>query len=48
MMTPEQIAASHKANMETLFGLTNKAFEGIEKLVSNFASAQEMTGSASH
>ncbi len=33
MMTPEQIAASHKANMETLFGLTAKAFEGVEKMV---------------
>jgi phasin family protein len=25
--------ASHKANIETLFGLTQKAFEGVEKLV---------------
>jgi len=33
MLTPEQILASHKANVETLFGLTNKAFEGVEKLV---------------
>jgi len=33
MMTPEQILASHKANVETLFGLTAKAFEGVEKLV---------------
>ncbi len=33
MMTTEQIVASHKANVETLFGLTNKAFEGVEKLV---------------
>lgn len=32
-MTPEQLLASHKANVETLFGLTNKAFEGVEKLV---------------
>ena len=32
-LTPEQILASHKANLETLFGLTNKAFEGVEKLV---------------
>lgn len=32
-MTPEQFAAAQKANMETLFGLTNKAFEGVEKLV---------------
>jgi phasin family protein len=33
MLTAEQIVASHKANIETLFGLTNKAFEGVEKLV---------------
>jgi phasin family protein len=33
MMTPEQLLASHKANVETLFGLTHKAFEGVEKLV---------------
>lgn len=33
MMTPEQILAAHKANVETLFGLTGKAFEGVEKLV---------------
>ena len=33
MMTTEQIVASHKANVETLFGLTHKAFEGMEKLV---------------
>lgn len=33
MLTAEQIIAAHKANLETLFGLTNKAFEGVEKLV---------------
>jgi len=33
MLTAEQFAAAQKANVETLFGLTNKAFEGIEKLV---------------
>ena len=31
--TPEQLFAAQKANVETLFGLTTKAFEGIEKLV---------------
>ena len=41
MMTPEQIVASHKANVETLFGLTAKAFEGVEKLVElNMAAAK--------
>ncbi|MBC7608163.1 MAG: phasin family protein [Polaromonas sp.] len=33
MLTAEQVMASHKANIETLFGLTHKAFEGVEKLV---------------
>jgi hypothetical protein len=32
-MTQDQFAAASKANLETLFGLTNKAFEGIEKMV---------------
>ena len=31
--TVEQMLAAQKANVETLFGLTNKAFEGVEKLV---------------
>lgn len=33
VLTVEQVVASHKANLETLFGLTNKAFEGVEKIV---------------
>ena len=33
MLTAEQFLAAHKSNVETLFGLTNKAFEGVEKLV---------------
>jgi phasin family protein len=33
MMTAEQILAAHKANVETFFSLTGKAFEGVEKLV---------------
>lgn len=33
MLTPEQVLASQKATVETLFGLTSKAFEGVEKLV---------------
>ncbi len=33
MLTVEQIMAANKANVETLFGLTGKAFEGVEKLV---------------
>ncbi len=31
--TADQLVAAHKANLETLFGLTQKAFEGVEKLV---------------
>jgi phasin family protein len=33
LLTPEQFAALQKANLEALFGLSNKAFEGIEKLI---------------
>jgi len=33
MMTVEQVLASQKANVETLLGLTAKAFEGVEKIV---------------
>lgn len=33
MLTAEQLIAAQKANVETLFGLTQKAFEGVEKLV---------------
>ena len=33
MLTAEQVLAANKANVEILFGLTNKAFEGVEKLV---------------
>lgn len=31
--TPEQFVAAQKSSLETLFGLTNKAFESVEKLV---------------
>jgi phasin family protein len=32
-LTADQFLAAQKANLETLFGLTTKAFEGVEKLV---------------
>jgi len=32
-LTPEQMMAAQKANVEILFGLTEKAFAGVEKLV---------------
>ena len=31
--TPDQVTAAQKANLETIFGLRSKAFEGFEKLV---------------
>ena len=43
MLTVEQVMASHKANVETLFGLTNTAFEGVEKLVELNLSASRAT-----
>jgi phasin family protein len=33
MLTAEQVLAAQKANVQTLFGLTGKAFEGVEKLI---------------
>lgn len=33
MLTVEQVMASQKANVDTLLGLTSKAFEGVEKFV---------------
>ena len=33
MITVEQIVSAQKTNVETLFGLTNTAFEGVEKLI---------------
>jgi len=51
-LTADQIIAAHKANLETLFGLTNKAFEGVEKLVelnvtASKAALSEAQGNAS-
>ena len=50
MMTPEQLLASQKANVETLQSLTAKAFEGVEKLVElNVAAAKAaLNESAQH
>ena len=33
MLTAEQVLAAQKAHIETLFGLTQKAFEGVERMV---------------
>src|SRR5660397_117838 len=33
MLTVEQVLASQKASIETLLGLTSRAFEGVEKIV---------------
>lgn len=33
MLTVEQVLAAQKANFDTLFGLTHKAYAGVEKLV---------------
>jgi phasin family protein len=40
-LTPEQVLAANKANLETLVGLTNKAFSGVEQLIElNLAAAK--------
>jgi phasin family protein len=47
MLTTEQLIAAHKSNVETVFGLTNKAFEGVEKLVElNLQVAKSALGEA--
>jgi phasin family protein len=50
MLTAEQVLASQKASLETLFGLTQKAFEGVEKLVelNVQASKAALSESANH
>ena len=50
-LTADQILAAQKANLETLFGLTTKAFEGVEKLVelnvtASKAALEEASGTA--
>ncbi len=40
-LTPEQVIAANKANLETLVGLTSKAFSGLEQLIElNLAAAK--------
>ncbi len=50
MLTVEQVMASQKASIETLMGLTSKAFEGVEKIVELNLSASKaaMSESAEH
>jgi phasin family protein len=49
MLTVEQVMAANKANVETLFGLTNKAFEGVEKLVElNLAASKAVLADAAN
>jgi phasin family protein len=50
MLTPEQLVATQRANLETLHGLTAKAFEGVEKLVELNLQATKaaLTESANH
>ncbi len=50
MLTADQVVASQKASIETMFGLTHKAFEGVEKLVdlNVRASKAALAESASH
>jgi phasin family protein len=50
MINVEQIAATNKANLDNLFGLSNKAFAGVEKLVelNLTASRAALAESAAH
>jgi phasin family protein len=47
MLTAEQVLSAQKSNVEILFGLSAKAFEGIEKLVElNLQTAKAAMGEA--
>src|SRR6478736_4042129 len=47
MLNAEQVLGSQKASVETLFGLTNKAFEGVQKLVElNLTASKAALGEA--
>jgi phasin family protein len=47
MLTAEQVLSAQKSNVEILFGLTTKAFEGVEKLVElNLQTAKAAMGEA--
>jgi phasin family protein len=50
MINVEQIAATNKANLDNLFGLSNKAFAGVEKMVelNLTASRTALAESAAH
>ena len=48
-LTPEQVIAANKANLETLVGLTNKAFAGVEQLIElNLAAAKSALEDTQH
>ena len=47
-LTPEQIVAANKSNLETLVGLTSKAFAGVEQLIELNMAAAKSTLSDSH
>jgi phasin family protein len=47
MLNAEQVIAAQKANVDTLYGLTNKMLEGVEKLVElNLQVAKATAGDA--
>lgn len=47
MLTVEQIMSANKANVETLFGLSGKALEGVEKLIElNLAASKAVMADA--
>jgi len=49
MLTAEQMIAAQKANVETLFGLTQKAFEGVERLLElNMQATRAALAESSH
>ena len=48
-LTPDQVLAANKANLETLAGLTSKAFAGMEQLIElNMSAAKAALSDAQH
>jgi len=48
-LTPDQVLAANKANLETLAGLTTQAFAGVEQIIAlNMSAAKSALGDAQH
>ena len=48
MLTPKQVAATQKANLDIFFGLTSRLVEGVEKLAQLNLQANRSTLAETH